>query len=151
MCNKFLFFCCIFLLIVFQVSDIDSMELYDNDPKDFKISKKPVSNVNREPFGNIYRSDGFTNKIASEWFQVGFEENTNKIFSVWYWNSNFKSKELIEIKNQKLNEGEVSRISGEIIFQNEIVPFQIIEDRFMIVNENKVQDFDYERVEEHEL
>lgn len=147
------------IVIFFCVIIISSCQLAENESiKDYTINESSINNKIKfnenntgKPFGNIYRSDGFSKDVNSEWFQIAFDKSTNRILGIWYWTSNNMDKKFIEVWSQSLNEGGISLISGEILFQKEIIPFEIIEDRFMIVNDNKKQAFDYENVEENEL
>lgn len=118
-----------------------------------KIEEKNVEEDDEpyvKPGGNIYRSDGFHNGIASEWIQVKFGENGGNLQGIWYWDSNNAEIRRLKILEEEHLEGEISAVTGVLKFpnNNDTFEFVIIEDRFGLtdVNEN-YQEFDFETYE----
>lgn len=102
--------------------------------------------------GTIYRSDGFRPGVASEFIQVAYNDDFDRIVGIWYWNNRDQNKIRLEIVNQEVITGdEISGAAGDLRFpgDSEVYGFGIVEGIFALTDSNdRRQEFDYEDFEE---
>lgn len=119
-----------------------------NTPSDMSGNvQKTEQSAAAQPRGTIYRCDGFRPGVVSEWVQVDYDNDVNKIHGIWYWNTSDEKPLALTIIKQEFIDGEISGFTGELSFpgDKEIIGFGIIEDRFNLsYPDGRFQEFEYE-------
>ncbi len=103
-----------------------------------------------KPRGSIYRADGLRPGVASEWLQVAFSKDQNKIEGVWYWTTDDENKISLKILEQEFTEGEISGFTATVLFPGspEKIGLGLIEGKANLsYADGKFEEFEYESVE----
>ena len=129
-------------------NNIQQSEAINNELQTFQnITPSNESSVIEKPSGSLYRCDGFYNGIASEWVQVAFNDDDNKLRKMWYWNTSDTIPKELDVLSIKYLTGEIGSIHGKVRFKqiNDTLEFGMVEDRFHFLDANDVfHEFDME-------
>ncbi len=104
-----------------------------------------------KPRGTIYRADGLRPGVASEWLQVAFSKEENKIEGVWYWNTADETKVAVKVIAQEYTEGEISGFTATLAFPGnpEKIGLGLIEGKANLSYEDgRFEEFEYESTED---
>lgn len=98
-----------------------------------------------QPRGTFYRCDGCHPALASEWFQLAYNDEMDEVVGLWYWDTKNDQKiELILLEQQVIADEEFGSV-GEFKFPNSpfVYEFGAI-DRFFNVTDSDGNRFEYE-------
>jgi len=70
----------------------------------------------QQPKGTIYRCDGCSGGITSEYFQIELNKDYDKVVNIWYWNTTNAQPMIVKIVEQNYVEGEISGFTLTINF-----------------------------------
>jgi hypothetical protein len=101
----------------------------------------------KKPRVLIYRCDGFHPGVVSEWLQVAFSKDSNKIEGVWYWTAQDETPIQLNILEQEFTDGEISGYTATVNFPNspEKIGLGLIEDKANLsFADGQFQEFEYE-------
>ncbi len=95
----------------------------------------------------VFRSDGYRPGVASEWIQVAFNPDGQKILVIWHWDTNNDTPKELKIISQNNVEGEISAVTGKILYgsDTDTASFSIVENTFSLrISDDQTQEFDQE-------
>ncbi len=90
------------------------------------------------PTGSIYRCDGCSGGITSEYFQIEYNKDFDKVLNIWYWNTSDTKPMIVKIVEQEFVQGEISGFTMTINFpgSNDKYYLGLIEDHANLSDDN---------------
>ncbi len=94
----------------------------------------------------IYRSDGHSPSVVSEWIGVVSVPNDKKILEIWYWNTNGEQSIQLELLSQNLLDASTLEYKGKVNYPDlGDWDFSIVKDRFILdMGNDNIQEFTHD-------